>query len=42
MDNPLHIPPDEQHGHPEHGVSLMSKLPCLKRANHFWDVLSAI
>jgi hypothetical protein len=35
MDNPLHIPP-------ERGVSLMSKLPCLKRANHFWAVLSAI
>jgi hypothetical protein len=41
MDNPLHIPPDAQHGHPESGVSLMSKLPCLKHANHFWAVLSA-
>jgi hypothetical protein len=42
MDNPLHIPPDAQHGRPERGVSLMSKLPCLKRANHFWAVFSAI
>jgi hypothetical protein len=33
MDNPLHIPPD---------ATLMSKLPSLKRANHFWAVLSAI
>jgi hypothetical protein len=36
MDNPLHIPPDAQHGLPKHGVSLMSKLPCLKHANHFF------
>jgi hypothetical protein len=28
MDSPLHIPPDAQHGRPERGVSLMSKLPC--------------
>jgi hypothetical protein len=35
MDNPFHIPPNAQHGRPERGVSLMSKLPCLKRANHF-------
>jgi hypothetical protein len=41
MDNPLNIPPDAQHGRPKRGVSLMSKLPCLKRANHFWAVLSA-
>jgi hypothetical protein len=41
MDNPLHIRPDE-HGRPKRGVSLMSKLPCLKRTNHFWAVLSAI
>jgi hypothetical protein len=27
---------------PERGVSLMSKLPCLKRANHFLAVLSAM
>jgi hypothetical protein len=26
----------------EHGVSLMSELPFLKRANNFWAVLSAI
>jgi hypothetical protein len=42
MDNPLHIPPDAEHVRPDLGVSLMSKLPCLKRANHFWAVLSAI
>jgi hypothetical protein len=42
MDKPLHIPPDAQHVRPEHGVSLMSKMPCLKRANHFWSVLSAL
>jgi hypothetical protein len=42
MDNPLHIPPDAQHGLPERGVSLMSELPCLKCANHFWAVHSAI
>jgi hypothetical protein len=42
MDNPLHIPPDAEHGHPERGVSLMLKLPYLKRANYFWTVLSAI
>jgi hypothetical protein len=35
MDNPLHIPPDAQLGGPESGVSLMSKLPCLKGPNHF-------
>jgi hypothetical protein len=40
MDNPLHIPSDAQHGRPKRGVLLMSKLPCLKRANHFWAVLS--
>jgi hypothetical protein len=39
--NLLHIPPDEQHGRPERGVSSMSKLPCLKRTNHFWAVISA-
>jgi hypothetical protein len=38
----LHIPPDSQHGRPERGVSLMYKLPCLKRANHCWAFLSAI
>jgi hypothetical protein len=42
MDNPLHIPPDAQHGRPECGVTLMSKLPFLKRVNHFWAVISAI
>jgi hypothetical protein len=42
MDNTLHNLPDPQRGHPERGVSLMSKLPCLKPANHFWAVLSAI
>jgi hypothetical protein len=42
MDNSLHIPPDAQHGRPELGVLLMSKFPCLKGANHFWTVLSAI
>jgi hypothetical protein len=38
-DNLLHIPPDAA---PERGVSLVSKLYCLKRANNFWAVLSAI
>jgi hypothetical protein len=42
MDNPLHIPPDAQHDRPDRGGSFISKLPFLKRANHFWDVLSAI
>jgi hypothetical protein len=42
MDNHLHIPPDAQHGRPERGVALMSKLSCLKPANHIWAVLSAI
>jgi hypothetical protein len=42
MDNPLHIPPNAQHGRPEHGMALMSKLTCLKRANHFWAVLSVM
>jgi hypothetical protein len=28
-------------GRPKRGVSLMSKLPCLKHANQFWAVLSA-
>jgi hypothetical protein len=42
MNNSLNILPDAQHGRPEHGVSLMSKLPCLKRAHHFGAVLSAI
>jgi hypothetical protein len=42
MDNPLHIPLDAQHCLARSGVSLTSKLPCLKRANHFWAVLSAI
>jgi hypothetical protein len=42
MDNPLHIQPDAQHGRPERGVALMSKLPCLKRANHFCALISAI
>jgi hypothetical protein len=42
IDNPLHIPPDAQHGRPKREVSLMSKLPCLKRGNNFWAVLSAI
>jgi hypothetical protein len=42
MDNPLHITPDAQHGCPERGVSLMSKLPCLNCANHCWALLSAI
>jgi hypothetical protein len=41
MDNPLHITPDAQYGRPERGVSLVSKLPCLNRANHFWAVISA-
>jgi hypothetical protein len=41
-DNPLHIPPDAQHGCPERGVSFMSKFPCVKRANHVLAVLSAI
>jgi hypothetical protein len=41
MDNPLHIPPDAQYSRPERGVSLMSKLHCLKHSNHFWHVLSA-
>jgi hypothetical protein len=27
MDDPLHIPPDAQHGGPESGVTLISKLP---------------
>jgi hypothetical protein len=42
MDNPLRIPPDAQHGRPERGVSLMSKLPCLMPENIFWAVFSAI
>jgi hypothetical protein len=42
MDNRLHIPQAAQHGRPERGVSLMSKLHCLKHAKHFWTVLSAI
>jgi hypothetical protein len=42
IDNPFHMPPDAQHGRPERGVSLKSKLPCLKRGNHFWAVLSAM
>jgi hypothetical protein len=42
MDNPLHIPPDAQLGCPKCRVSLVSKLPTLKHANHFWAVLSAI
>jgi hypothetical protein len=42
MDNPLHIPPDAQHCLVRSGVPLMSKLPCLKRENHFWAVLSAL
>jgi hypothetical protein len=42
MDNLLHTPPDEQHGRPERGVPLMTTLPCLKSANHFWAVLSAM
>jgi hypothetical protein len=42
MANPFHIPPDAQHDRPERGVSLMSKLPCLKRANPFWAILSAV
>jgi hypothetical protein len=42
MDNPLHIPPYTQHGRPERGVSLMSKLSCLKSADYFSAVLSAI
>jgi hypothetical protein len=41
MDNLLHIPPDEQNGRPERGVPLMSKLPSLNYADHFWAVLSA-
>jgi hypothetical protein len=42
MDNSLNIPSDAQHGCPEHRVSFMSKLPCLKHTYHFWAVLSAI
>jgi hypothetical protein len=42
MDNVLHIPPDARHGRPEHGVSLVLILPCLKSANNFWALLSAI
>jgi hypothetical protein len=42
MDNPLHIPPDAQHGCPECRVLLMSKLPFLNCTNHFWAVLSAL
>jgi hypothetical protein len=40
MDIPLHIQPDARHGHPERGVSLMSKLLCLQRENYFWAVFS--
>jgi hypothetical protein len=40
MYNPLHIPPDAQHGRPERGVSLMPKLSCFKGANYFLAVLS--
>jgi hypothetical protein len=35
MENLFHSPPDAKHGRPDRGVPLMSKLPCLKRANHF-------
>jgi hypothetical protein len=42
MDNPFHMLPDAQHCRPKRGVSLMSKLPFLKPAEHFWAVLSAI
>jgi hypothetical protein len=41
MDNPLHIPPDAQHFLARCGVSLMLKLPCLKRGNYFWAALLA-
>jgi hypothetical protein len=34
MDNPLHIPPDAQHGRPERRVSLISKL--LEAREPFW------
>jgi hypothetical protein len=43
VDNSLHVPPDALHGRPERGVSPMSKLLCLKSANHFWaDLLSVV
>jgi hypothetical protein len=42
MDNPHHSLPDAKHCLARSQVSLMSKLPCLKRANHLWAVLSAI
>jgi hypothetical protein len=42
MDNLLHIPPEAQHDRPERGVSLVSKLFCLKRENDLWALLSAI
>jgi hypothetical protein len=35
LDDPLDVPPDVQHCLARSGVSLMSKLPCLKRENHF-------
>jgi hypothetical protein len=41
-DNALHIPPNAQHFLAWSEVPLMSKLPCLKRENHFSAVLSAI
>jgi hypothetical protein len=41
MGNPLHIAPDAQHGRPECGVTLMSKLPCLKRAKPFLGCYSS-
>jgi hypothetical protein len=41
MDNPIPIPPDAQHGRPERGESRMSKLHCLKRANHSLGFSSA-
>jgi hypothetical protein len=42
MNNPLYIAPDAQNGRAEPRVSLMSKLPYLKRADHFLAVISAI
>jgi hypothetical protein len=35
-------PPYHTRCRPERGMSLMSKLPCLKRINHFWAIRSAI
>jgi hypothetical protein len=41
MTNPLHIPPDAQHGRPSRGMSFMSQLPCMKCENHFGAIFQS-